>query len=254
MPLHLIYRDRDSRWSLLVCEDVDVSVLRLQVVLVKEEEEWRMSQSHVMMTNPQIVLPVFVLYAWVGIVFCLKQISHQIAYYKLEIQSDSCHYLGLMFYFYLLALTKSEGRESMIVFLHCNLPLYEESTGLSWTKAPSRCVANGLTKHDKRPLLHPTLHSVKAFVLPKAAVLDHFENSLWLPRFWIFWRLLTSLISCALHWQKYCSIHLLVHVWPKYPCSSHPSPWPAIKTHHALSLSIVLSVCIKPLFINSFAF
>lgn len=140
-----------------------------------------MTQSNVMVTKPWWVLPMFVCVCVCGQVLfvCLQCITHKIVYPKLEIQSDSCQYFCLSFistcYF---NLKKKSGRsQSVAVFLLCDLPFCEPSKGYPEQKPPSRHVANGLTKHDKHPLLPcSTLHPVAAFVLPIAVGLDCCEG------------------------------------------------------------------------------
>lgn len=44
----------------------------------------------------------------------------------------------------------------------------------------------------------------------------------------------------------YCQVllHPSVPGWPKYPCSSHPSPWPPIKTHRC-SVFFYCLICLS---------
>lgn len=143
----------------------------------------------------------------------------------------------------------------MAVFLSCGLSFCEPSKGLPWTKAPSQHVANGLTKHDRHPLLPcSTPHPVTAFVLLKAVGPDSCGVSTLLTGFQILQSPHFPPFISALYCQVF--LHLLVDGWPKYSCSSSP-PLTSSQNTSLLLLFLLFITCLscfKSFFIHSFGF
>ena len=134
----------------------------------KRRNRWRRNQSSVAVTKHRRVLPMFG-FVCVGR-YCLSTNS-------LESVLQMRHSVRLNYFLLYFIWLRSWRSQSVAVSLDGDLPFCEPSKGLPWTKAPSRHVANGLTKHDKHPLMPcSTLHPVEAFVWPKAVGLDRFGD------------------------------------------------------------------------------